>query len=99
MTPEKLETWPGVFLDSKEQTVSKFVTRGQKSKIFNIGQITYQNEGNSTGNLMHSFLAPPRSPRGRVGNGYRVLRIPDEYLVIPGYWVRVRVSISEVFVR
>jgi len=29
----------------------------------------------------------------RVGNGYRVLRIPDEYLVIPGYWVRVSISI------
>jgi len=37
--------------------------------------------------------------RPRVGNGYRVLIIPDEYLVIPGYWKRVRVLISEVFVR
>ena len=40
------------------------VTKGQKSKISNIGQLTYQVEGNCTGNLMDSFLAPPKDTQG-----------------------------------
>ena len=44
------------------------VTKGQKSKKFKIGQITYQIEGNCTGNLMQPFLEPPEVTQGHQGS-------------------------------
>ena len=44
------------------------VNEGQKSKIFKIGQMTYQMEGNCTGNLIQPFLAPPEVTQGHHGS-------------------------------
>ena len=40
------------------------VTKGQKSKIFKIGQMTYEIEGNCTGNRMQPFLVPSEVTQG-----------------------------------
>ena len=44
------------------------VTRGQKLKIFKIGQMAYQIEANCTGNRMQVFLAPPEVTQGHQGS-------------------------------
>jgi len=44
------------------------VTKGQKSKIFKIGQMTYQIEGNCAGNRMQLFLVPLKVTQGHQGS-------------------------------
>ena len=41
------------------------VTEGQTWKIFMIGQMTYQTDGNCTGNRMQPLLGPPKITRGQ----------------------------------
>ena len=52
------------FWDQPRSPRSTGVTKGQKSKNFNIGQMTYQIEGNCTGNRLQPFLAPRKVTRG-----------------------------------
>ena len=72
--------WPGVpvsqdqtgpkgqFIRSRLARRSPGVTEGQKSKLFEIGQRAYQIEANCTGNLMNSFLAPPKDTQSHQGS-------------------------------
>jgi len=47
---------------------SRKLTKGQNSKIFGIGQMTYQIEGNCTGNRMQQFVVPAEGTQGHQGS-------------------------------
>ena len=57
-----------IFSTTRGHPRSPGVTKGQKSKIFNICQMTYQMEGNFTGNLIQPFLAPFEVTQGHQGS-------------------------------
>ena len=53
-----------IFSTARGHQRSPKVTKGQKSEIFKIGQMTYQIEENCTWNRMQPFLAPPEVTQG-----------------------------------
>ena len=61
-----------IFSTTRGHPRSPGVTEGQISKIFHICQMTYQMKVNLTGNLMQSFVAPPK-----VNRGHRRLKIEN----------------------
>ena len=57
-----------IFRTTRGHPRSPEVTRGQKLKFLKIGQMTYQIEGNCTGNRMQLFLTPPEVTQGHPGS-------------------------------
>ena len=56
-----------IFGTTKGHPRSPGVTKGQKSKIFNIGQMTYHIEGNCTGNRLQYIFGTTRGHQRSLG--------------------------------